>query len=53
MEADVPSAIARFPTVAPERNKEFRNWFVWFDDVLRESAGLRRRHLQPEPTASA
>lgn len=52
MEADVPSAIARFPTVATERNQEFRDWFVWPNDVLRESAGLRARRLQPEPDGS-
>ena len=38
-------AIARFPTVPAERDKDFRDWFAWSNDQLRETAGLKARRL--------
>lgn len=38
-------AIARFPTVPADRDQEFRDWFAWSNDQLRETAGLKGRRL--------
>ena len=38
-------AIARFPPVPAERDKDFRDWFAWSNDQLREVAGLKARRL--------
>ena len=38
-------AIARFPEVPTEREAEFRAWFAWSNDRLREVDGLQGRRL--------
>lgn len=38
-------AIARFPEVPTEREAEFRAWFAWSNDQLRDIDGLRGRRL--------
>ena len=38
-------AIARFPAVPAERDKDFRDWFASSNDQLRDTAGLKGRHL--------
>jgi len=38
-------AIARFPAVPTERDKDFRDWFAWSNDQLRGMVGLRGRRL--------
>ncbi len=38
-------AIARFPEVPTEREAEFRAWFAWSNDQLREVDGLQGRRL--------
>jgi hypothetical protein len=38
-------AIARFPAVPPERDKDSRDWFASSNDQMRETAGLKGRHL--------
>ena len=38
-------AIARFPAVPAERDKDFRDWFAWSNDQLRGMVGLRGRRL--------
>src|SRR5450759_3423481 len=38
-------AIARFPEVPTEREAEFRAWFAWSNDQLRDIDGLRSRRL--------
>jgi len=38
-------AIARFPAVPAERDRDFRDWFAWSNDQLRGMAGLRGRRL--------
>ena len=38
-------AIARFPAVPAERDKDFRDWFAWSNDQLRGMIGLRGRRL--------
>ena len=45
-------AIARFPTVPAERDKDFRDWFAWSNDQLRETAGLKARRLLRAPDGS-
>ena len=38
-------AIAQFPEVPIEREAEFRAWFAWSNDQLREVDGLQGRRL--------
>ena len=38
-------AVVRFPPVPAERDAEFRAWFAWSNDQLRDSAGLAGRRL--------
>jgi len=38
-------AIARFPDVPTAREAEFRAWFAWSNDQLREIDGLKGRRL--------
>jgi len=38
-------AVARFPEVPAEREAEFRAWFAWSNDQLRDSDGLQSRRL--------
>lgn len=38
-------AIARFPQVPTEREAEFRAWFAWSNDQLRDVDGLQGRRL--------
>jgi len=38
-------AIARFPAVPAERDKDFREWFTSSNEQLRETAGLKGRRL--------
>lgn len=38
-------AIARFPEVPSQREKEFQAWFAWSNDQLREIDGLVGRRL--------
>ena len=38
-------AIARFPEVPAEREAEFRAWFAWSNDQLRDIDGLQSRQL--------
>ncbi len=38
-------AIVRFPTIIPEKDKEFREWFEWSNQLLRNSTGLVSRKL--------
>lgn len=38
-------AMARFPEVPIEREAEFRAWFAWSNDRLREVDGLQGRRL--------
>ena len=45
-------AIARFPTVPAERDKDFRDWFVWSNDQLRDTPGLKSRRLLRAPDGS-
>lgn len=45
-------AIARFPPVPAARDKDFRDWFAWSNDQLRETAGLRARRLLRAPDGS-
>ena len=45
-------AIARFPTVPAERDRDFRDWFAWSNDQLRETAGLKARRLLRAPDGS-
>jgi len=42
-------AIARFPAVPAERDKDFRDWFAWSNDQLRQTAGLKARRLLRAP----
>ena len=45
-------AIARFPAVPPEHDRDFRDWFAWSNDQFREMAGLRSRRLLRAPDGS-
>ena len=45
-------AIARFPAVPAEHDKDFRDWFAWSNDELRGMAGLRGRRLLRSPDGS-
>lgn len=45
-------AIARFPAVPAERDKDFRDWFAWSNDQLRATVGLRGRRLLRAPDGS-
>ena len=45
-------AIARFPAVPAERDKDFREWFAWSNDQLRTMVGLRGRRLLRSPDGS-
>jgi len=49
---DVHIAIARFPAVPAERDKDFREWFAWSNDQLRTMVGLRGRCLLRSPDGS-
>jgi hypothetical protein len=52
MEVDMYVAIVQFPTVPAERDQDFRDWFAWSNDQLRETAGLRSRRLLRAPNGS-
>jgi heme-degrading monooxygenase HmoA len=45
MEERMFVAIARFPEVPTEREAEFRAWFAWSNDQLRDIDGLESRRL--------
>jgi heme-degrading monooxygenase HmoA len=45
MEERMFVAIARFPEVPTEREAEFRAWFAWSNDLLRDIDGLQGRRL--------
>jgi heme-degrading monooxygenase HmoA len=45
MEERMFVAIARFPEVPTEREAEFRAWFAWSNDQLRDIDGLQSRRL--------
>jgi heme-degrading monooxygenase HmoA len=45
-------AIARFPAMPAERDKDFRDWFAWSNDQLRGMVGLRGRRLLRAPDGS-
>ena len=45
-------AIARFPEVPTEREAEFRAWFAWSNDQLRDIDGLEGRRLLRAPDGS-
>ena len=45
-------AIARFPAVPAELDKDFRDWFAWSNDQLSEIAGLKARRLLCAPDGS-
>jgi len=45
-------AIARFPAVPAERDKDFRDWFAWSNDQLRTTVGLKGRRLLRAPDGS-
>ena len=45
-------AIARFPAVPAERDKDFREWFAGSNDQLRTMVGLRGRRLLRSPDGS-
>ena len=45
-------AIARFPAVPAERDKDFREWFASSNEQLRETAGLKGRRRQRAPDGS-
>jgi len=45
MEERMFVAIARFPEVPTERVEEFRAWFAWSNDQLRDIDGLKGRRL--------
>jgi hypothetical protein len=51
MEERVFVAIARFPEVPTEREAEFRAWFAWSNDQLRDIDGLLGRRLLRAPMA--
>jgi hypothetical protein len=38
-------AIVRFPKISPKQDKEFRDWFEWSNQLLRNSRGLISRKL--------
>jgi len=45
MEERMFVAIARFPEIPTEREAEFRAWFAWSNDLLRDIDGLQGRRL--------
>lgn len=45
-------AIARFPSVPAARDQDFRDWFAWSNDQLRDVAGLKARRLLRGPDGS-
>ena len=45
MEERVFVAIARFPEAPTQREAEFRAWFAWSNDQLRDIDGLKARRL--------
>ncbi len=45
-------AIARFPAVPAERDKDFREWFASSNEQLRETAGLKGRRRLRAPDGS-
>jgi heme-degrading monooxygenase HmoA len=45
MEERMFVAIARFPEVPTKREAEFRAWFAWSNDLLRDIDGLQGRRL--------
>lgn len=45
-------ALARFPAVPAEQDADFRAWFAWSNDELRDTAGLRARRLLQAPDGS-
>ena len=49
MEERIFVAIARFPDIPTEREEEFREWFAWSNDQLREIDGLKGRRLLRSP----
>lgn len=38
-------AVVRFPPVPMESDEDFRAWFAWSNDLLRDADGLRARRL--------
>ena len=38
-------AIVRFPSINPEQDTEFREWFSWSNQVLKNSPGFISRKL--------
>ena len=38
-------AVVRFPNVPAERDGDFRAWFAWSNEQLRDAAGLAGRRL--------
>lgn len=38
-------AVVRFPAVPADRDADFREWFAWSNDQLRDAAGLAGRRL--------
>jgi heme-degrading monooxygenase HmoA len=52
MEERMFVAIARFPEVPTEREAEFRAWFAWSNDHLRDIDGLEVRRLLRAPDGS-
>jgi heme-degrading monooxygenase HmoA len=38
-------AIVRFPSINPEQDTEFRQWFSWSNQVLKNSPGFISRKL--------
>ncbi len=45
-------AIARFPAMLAEQERDFQDWFTWSHEQLRESAGLKARRLLGAPDGS-
>jgi len=52
MEEHMFVAIARFPKVPAEREAEFRLWFAWSNEQLRDIDGLQGRRLLLAPDGS-
>jgi heme-degrading monooxygenase HmoA len=52
MEERMFVAIAQFPEVPTEREAEFRAWFAWSNDQLRDIDGLEGRRLLRAPDGS-
>ena len=49
MEEQMFIALARFPDVAAQIDEEFREWFVWSNEMVTDIAGLKRRRLLRTP----